>query len=273
MFQKLSILSLLLVCFFSAFSQVDFTEAKYSGLLDGNFEEIITLRDGSVYVLSDYKKSFYIHKVDAQTLKARTSWEIDKKEIGLKKADVELAMASDEGLHVLLKNPAKGKGISFVECHLGWDGEIKEKKEVAFLEKVPEELRISYYKSEDRSKIAVVWMPREGAYPRVFVFDNRMDLQWEGALRNPFKETFEVGQMEVSNNGDLWFVGYLNSKRKKWYEVKPSASYAVARVKGEEMLVYQLENKQKIFYNLNIKPDLKPGLVVLTGFYGEDEEA
>lgn len=275
MIKQVSVLILALLSF-AGFSQVNPINEEVSERIDGNLEQFLAEEDGFLYVLTITKRDdWVIEKIDCKTKEVTLEWPIEKFKISGEKPFFVKAMVSQKGFHLVFAGINRGKKLAYLsELTVSWSGDVGALREIAVAQGVEFKDEIHATISENEKVLCITAFSEEEGKPKFFIFDNYLRMEWEGVYRNGFDAPFNITSVEVSNEAEVWMVGYRHKGKNRWYEVKPSADYAIVKMNGEDQVRnIDLKEKGKVFHSLKVRPDLKPEAVVVTGFFADNLEA
>lgn len=274
MIKQVSVLILALLSF-AGFSQVNTINEEVSERIDGNLEQFLAEEDGFLYVLAITKRNdWVIKRIDCKTKEVAMEWPIEKFKIQGEKPFFVKAMVSQKGFHLVFAGIKGGKKEAyFSEITVSRSGTVGALREVAVAQDVKFKDEIHTTISENENVLCITTFPEEEGEAKFFIFDNQLRMKWEGVFQNDFEAPFNVTSVEVSNDFEVWMVGYQHKGKKKWYEVKPSDNYAIVKMSGEgQVNTIDLKKKGKVFHSLKVCPDLTPDGAVVSGFFADNAE-
>lgn len=133
--------------------------------------------------------------------------------------------------------------------------------------------------SSDSSKVLVHFdLPYQKGQPELFalkVFDTNFKELWRKEVSLPYRDKyFEVKDYSLSNNGDVFVIGYAKPDRSKGEKRKRKESnefYKIFKVSSnvDDFVEYDLSLDDKFIDDLGIRTDLGENLIGIAGLYSE----
>ncbi len=257
---------------------VDYTEMI--GADDEFFYTYGTKQDGLLTRL--LKTTYTIKKYSRKTYRPVWTREIDKFEYKDNKVVYRRSRLDGDQVHLYFdvydnKNDRKYLVYRTLD-EKGRVGPVQELDQIEAKRRIHSDFVI--HTSEDSSKILVYANPpfekKEDEKFKVKVVDNAHQTLWEKEILLPYNDKyFELLNQAVTNDGDVFIVGYSTPDKTKGEKKKrkaPNRSYKLFRVSENEndILEYDLSLDDEFVQSVAVSADFGNGTMGIVGFYGDD---
>lgn len=249
---------------------------EFSGVICGSeltmyhtqVDELIE-REGKLFVLyhSDRKyylmeysaESFeYVNRVDIRPLDYKEGW---FRYVGL--------MEFSGGFHLIYKvfDAPDNSTLRIVVQTVSKEAEVVGVTEIVNIRDVQSsKINLRVHTSRDSSKAMVsVYDSRQNTI-RAVVFDSRLRVLNDVQIIHPLKgQKLKVTQMEVNDDGEIFAIGYPESRFERYFDVNPSMNYFLLKYHAGGISHVDFSGRRLLFEGLSISLDVKRDIVV-SGF-------
>lgn len=244
-------------------------------------------KDGKIYAvgvkgatlsLIPKNKDVQLQVYDGQTLEPLKTYTIERFKYEGNKTKLIEVIPNDAGIHLLYKViDRKEDKLLLIHQKLSRLGVAEAPRKIADVEGLSRfGTEFLFYNSED-NKTTMVYeeahINREVVQtPEVSLFDENFEPIWSGMVSSPFPDRmFAPVQMEVSQRGELFILGFAKEEEQLMRKAKKTEAYGIVRVfKNEPPKTYSFEDKGKVFHSMAIHPDYQ-GKLLVSGFYANGE--
>lgn len=241
----------------------------------GKFEQFLEEKDHVVAVLLSNKNKYYIRRFNSETLELEDDWELPKPKYLSQSAEFVFASESKRGYHLIFEVHDAGQKTSYLlEKLVHRDGKAEELRLLAEVSPVNLERTAQFAISQDSSKLAIYMPPVNNKDPKVYLFDEDWNLEYEKVIEIPVAiQSLKITDVSVTNKGDVLVVAYQPLGNERKTDIKPSTQYVVAKIsKNNETKVFRTKPSARVYHNFALKADLIDNLLV-TATYSEGSAA
>ncbi len=189
------------------------------------------------------------------------------------------AFSNKRGCHLLFTCQINKTGKMYLLYQkLSKDGKVGEPRMIAEMNDVKDKVtHFNLHFSENNDAILIYEEVMEDAQrirlPILTMCDQNFDVLWKSNATTPFKDgVFVPTQLEVSNAGELFILGYGKQSGEKNYKACITSDYGIIRIAGkDDHKIFLFKSLDKVIHSASIKPDFK-GELLITGFYSDSQD-